>query len=64
MKPGNLVRYGNALGLLLRKLQWDEFEQEDYLNWDGEPAWWVQWAHDPRRNWNYEEELTLVKKGN
>jgi hypothetical protein len=63
MKPGDLVKYGFALGILVRKLQWDEFEQEDYLNWDGEPAWWVQWMEDNSRRWNYEEELTLVSKG-
>ena len=64
MKPGDLVKYGEALGILLRKLQWDEFEQEDYLNWDGETAWWVQWLGYRERKWNYEEELHLVKKGN
>ncbi len=64
MKPGDLVQYGAVVGILLRKLQWDEFEQEDYLNWDGEPAWWVQWVNETSRNWNYEEELTLVSKGN
>ena len=64
MKPGNLVKYGAALGILLRKLQWDELEQEDYLNWDGEPAWWVQWVNESSRKWSYEEELTLATKGN
>ena len=67
MKPGDLVKYGAALGILLRKLQWDEFEQEDYLNWDGEPAWGIQWMHPSwnraERKWSYEEELTLVSKG-
>jgi len=63
-QPGDLIRYGAALGILLRKLQWDEFEQEDYLNWDGEPAWWIQYTKLPNRVWNYEEELTLVSKGN
>ena len=67
MKPGDLVKYGAALGILLKKLQWDEFEageQEDYFNWDGETAWWIQWVGYNKRKWNYEEELTLVKKGN
>jgi hypothetical protein len=63
-KPGDLVKYGFSLGILLRKLQWDEFEQEDYLNWDGEPAWWIQWAEENTRRWNYEEELTLISKVN
>ena len=64
MKTGDLVRYGGSVGILLRKLQWDEFEQEDYLNWDGDPAWWIQFTHEARRTWNYEQELTLVSKGN
>jgi len=64
LETGDLVRYGASLGLLLRKLQWDEFEQGDYLNWDGSPGWWVQSINDEHRTWNYEEELTLVSKGN
>ena len=64
MKPGDLVQYGAVVGILLRKLQWDEFEQEDYLNWDGEPAWWIQWVGGTAGRWNYEEELTLVSKVN
>ena len=65
MKPGDLVRYGtHCLGILLRKLQWDEDEEGDYINWDGEPAWWVQFMNDSGPTWSYEEELTLVAKGN
>ena len=72
MKPGDLVTYGTkphwelpgVLGVLLRKLQWDEDEEGDYINWDGEPAWWVQFMNDAGPTWSYEEELTLVTKGN
>ena len=67
MKPGDLVKYGEALGVLVRKLQWDEFEedeQEAYFNWDGAPAWWIHWFAHNKHKWNYEDELTLVKKGN
>ena len=73
MKPGDLVTYGTkphwelpgVLGVLLRKLQWDEDEEGDYINWDGEPAWWVQLVNDDDGpTWSYDEELTPVKKGN
>ena len=72
MRPGDLVIYGTkphwelpgVLGVLLRKLQWDEDEEGDYINWDGEPAWWVQFMNDSGPTWSYEEELTLVTKGN
>tara|TARA_Y100000310_G_C20093697_1_gene539444 strand:+ start:143 stop:334 length:192 start_codon:yes stop_codon:yes gene_type:complete len=61
MKIGNLVRYGGALGILLRKLQ---YENDDDVgqNWDGDPAWWIQYIGDERALWSYEEELTLVAK--
>ena len=70
MKPGDLVLYGTmvhwelpgVLGILLRKLQWDN-QDDDYINWDGEPAWWVQFTNDEGPTWSYEEELTLVTKG-
>jgi len=61
MKIGNLVRYGGGLGILLRKLQ---YENDDDVgqNWDGEAAWWIQYIGDERALWSYEEELTLVAK--
>ena len=63
MKIGNLVRYGGALGILLRKLQ---YENDDDVgqNWDGEGAWWIQFIDDGCPLWTYEDDLTLVAKGN
>ena len=71
MKPGDLVLHGTmahwglpgVLGILLRKLQWDD-DDDDYVNWDGDPAWWIQYVGGESPTWNYEEELTLVAKGN
>ena len=68
-KIGDLIRYGltdsfGCLGILLRKLQWDESENGDYLNWDGQAAWWIQFVGDDKPLWYYEVELTLVSKGN
>ena len=70
MKPGDLISYGTlphwelpgVLGILVRKLQYDT--DDEALNWDGEPAWWIQFENDEGPSWNYEEELTLVSKGN
>ena len=70
MKIGDLVSYGTmphwtlrgCLGVLLRKLQYDT--DDESLNWDGEPAWWIQYMDDEAPTWTYEEELTLVAKGN
>ena len=73
MKPGDLVRYGGildnpsfpgCLGVLLRKLQYDSDEDVGSSNWDGAPAWWIQFVNDDGPTWSYEEELHLVKKGN
>ena len=73
MQPGDLIRYGGlqdslhqfpgCLGVLLRKLQWEDdcIEQQ---NWDGAPAWWIQFINDAGPMWSYEEELHLVGKGN
>jgi hypothetical protein len=72
MKPGDLIRFGGlsgspdfpgVLGVLLRKLQYDT-DDDEAQNWDGMAAWWVQFMNDPGPTWSYEEELTLVKKGN
>ena len=67
MRPGDLIRYGFAgdcLGVLLRKLQY-ETDDDAAQNWNGESAaWWVQFIDDEGPMWSYEEELTLVKKGN
>ena len=63
MKIGDLVKCGNAaLGLLLRKLQYET--EDESQNWDGETAWWIQFIDDEGPMWSYEEELTLIKKGN
>lgn len=73
MKPGDLIIYGGlqdnpafpgCLGVLLRKLQYDSDHDQLYINWDGEPAWWVQYTDDESPTWAYEEELTLVTEGN
>lgn len=72
MVVGDLIRYegpgadfqgARFLGILLRKLQ---YETDDPIgnNWDGKPAWWVQFINDPRPTWSYETEMTLVGKGN
>jgi len=63
MKPGDLVRHSWSLGIATRKLQY-ETDDDSVLNWDGEPAWWVQFTNDESPTWAYEEELTLVTKGN
>ena len=72
MRPGDLIRYGGlqdhghqfpgCLGVLLRKLQYET--DDDAINWDGESAWWIQFVNDEGPMWSYEEELTLVSKGN
>ena len=70
MKIGDLITYGTkphwelpgVLGILLRKLQY--CDDEDASNWDGEPAWWIQFINEEGPMWFYEEELTLVSKGN
>ena len=64
MRPGDLVKYGSlTLGILLRKLQY-ETDDDEAQNWDGEPAWWIQFINDEGPMWSYEEELTLVVKEN
>ena len=71
MSPGDLIRYGGTpgnplypgcLGVLLRRLQYHS--DDDAINWDGAPAWWIQFVNDEGPTWSYEEELTLVTKGN
>ena len=63
MKIGDLVRCGNRdVGILLRKLQYETDDESQ--NWNGETAWWIQFIDDEGPMWSYEEELTLVKKGN
>ena len=63
MRPGDLVKCGSrVLGILLRKLQYET--DDDAINWDGESAWWIQFVNAEGPMWSYEEELTLVKKGN
>ena len=64
MRPGDLVKYyAGGLGLLRRKLQWED-DGDDAQNWDGETAWWIQFINDEGPTWSYEEELHLVAKGN
>jgi len=63
MKIGDLVRYTGNVGIVLRKLQYEN-EKDARENWDGDPAWWVQFIGDRRPFWSYEHELTLVAKGN
>ena len=63
MQPGDLVRHSWSLGIATRKLQYHS-DDDAVLNWDGEPAWWVQFTNDESPTWVYEEELTLVGKGN
>jgi hypothetical protein len=71
MRPGDLILYGTkpqwklpgTLGILLRKLQY-ETDDDEGQNWDGEPAWWVQFINDEGPMWSYEEELHLAVKGN
>ena len=62
MKIGDLVRHSWALGITVRKLQWND-QWIEGINWDGEPAWWVQYTDDESPTWAYEEELTPVTKG-
>ena len=63
MKPGDLVRHAGGIGLLVRKLQ---YETDDRLGgvWNGNPAWWALFINQTKPRWAYEDELTLVKKGN
>ena len=64
MKPGDLVMHGATVGIAIRRLQYHS-DDDAALNWDGEPAWWVQFANDDDGpTWSYDEELTPVKKGN
>ena len=63
MKIGDLVAHSGSLGLLMRKLQWNDQWIEE-VNWDGEPAWWVQFVEDSKTLWAYEDELTLIREGN
>ena len=70
MKSGDLILYGTkphwelpgVLGILLRKLQYDT-DDDEAQNWDGEPAWWVQFINDKGPTWCYVEELFLVSRG-
>ena len=72
MKIGDLISYGTMphwklrayLGILLRKLQHDTDDDLGASNWDGEPAWWIQYVDDEGPTWTYEVDLTLVTKGN
>jgi len=61
MKRGDLVRHSWSLGIVTRKLQYHS-DDDTALNWDGEPAWWVQFTNNESPTWAYEEELTLVTK--
>jgi len=61
MRPGDLVRHSWSLGIVTRKLQYHS-DDDTALNWDGEPAWWVQFTNNESPTWAYEEELTLVTK--
>ena len=71
MSPGDLILYGTkphwelpgVLGILLRKLQYDT-DDDEAQNWDGEPAWWVQFINDEGPMWTYETDLFLVSRGN
>jgi hypothetical protein len=63
MKPGDLVRHSANIGLLMRKLQYETEDDLGASNWDGNPAWWIQFVEDSEPLWAYEEELTLVSKG-
>ena len=73
MKTGDLVRYGGlpsnplfpgCIGVVLRKVHYGEDDVIATRNWDGAAAWWIQFVNDDKPTWSYEEELTLVKKGN
>ena len=73
MKIGDLIIYGGlqdnpafpgCLGVLLRRLHHCEDDLDEAQNWDGAPAWWIQFVEDSEPLWAYEEELTLVTKGN
>ncbi len=73
MNVGDLVRYGGIpgnplfpgnIGVVLRKLQYDDDDILAARQWSGDPAWWIQFINDDGPTWSYEEELTLVKKGN
>ena len=71
MRRGDLISYGTmphwqlraCLGILLRKLQPDTDDDLGASNWDGEPAWWIQYMDDEGPTWTYEVDLTLVTKG-
>jgi hypothetical protein len=72
MKCGDLVRYGGlpgnplfpgCIGVLLRKVSHGD-EEDFFTGEDCESAWWIQFVNDDGPTWSYEEELTLVTKGN
>ena len=64
MKIGDLVKHAASIGLVLRKLQYETDDDLGASNWDGNTAWWVQFVQDDEPLWAYEDELTLVRKGN
>ena len=64
MKAGDLVRHSASIGLLVRKLQYETDDDLGASNWDGNPAWWIQFINDKAPTWSYEDELTLVTEGN
>ena len=73
MKTGDLVRYGGipgnplfpgCIGVVLRKVSPGDDDDLGSSTWDGESAWWIQFVNDDGPTWSYEEELTLVTKGN
>ena len=63
MKMGDLVRQSASIGVIMRKLQWND-QWIEGISWDGAPAWWVQFIDADKPLWAYEEELTLVTEGN
>ncbi len=63
MKTGDLVRHSASIGILMRRLQY-ETDDPQLNNWDGNPAWWALFINQTKPRWAYEDELTLVKKGN
>ena len=71
MRRGDLILYGTkpqwklpgTLGILLRKLQY-ETDADEAQNWDGEPAWWIQFINDEGPMWTYETDIYPVGKRN
>ena len=62
MKVGDWVQLGEYIGVLVRPVI--PKDKAHTHQTQGEPAWWTLFIGDQELMWSYEEELTLITKGN